>query len=146
MTTEFLISDLKQDEGLRTESYQDTLGNWTWGYGHKDNHLGPGMHILPQAAYTLLLSDISTTKTAMDGIPSLRFWRTLDDLRQDVLVNMAFNLGAHALSTFTQFIAFVAAGQYAQAADDELHTLWARQVGGRRAVRLSDQMRTGVHV
>jgi lysozyme len=145
MTTVWLTTDLERDEGFRAEPYVDSTGHWTWGYGHKlSGPLPPGSVIGVVAAYQVLLADIERTKVGLSANPATEWWGQLDDLRQDVIVNMAFNLGVAKLATFGQFLDFVKRGEYAQAADDELHTLWATQVGD-RAHRLAQQMRTGEH-
>jgi lysozyme len=76
---------------------------------------------------------------------ALPWWRTLDLLRQDVLLDMSFNLGIHGLLSFGTFLGFVKEGEYPQAALDLRGTPWFHQVG-ERAVRLCDQLATGLHV
>jgi lysozyme len=83
---------------------------------------------------------------ATDGLDDrLPWWRTLDDIRQDCLVNMAFNMGADGLAGFVTFLGLMQRGNFDAAAHDLQGTLWARQVGG-RAVRVIQEVRTGVHV
>ena len=130
------------DEGFRGTAYLDTSGLWTIGYGHHDNHVHEGMVWTQTFATNQLISDVNLTEMMMDRSPPLNWWRNLTDPRQDVLVNMAFNLGVAKLTTFTTFLPLVKSGQYAQAADDMLTTDWAKEVGA-RAQRLAQQMRTG---
>lgn len=66
----------------------------------------------------------------------------LDDVRQEVLLNMSFNLGVHGLLTFQNTLKFIQEGDYERAAAGMLASKWARQVGA-RAVELAEQMRTG---
>ncbi|HUO11336.1 MAG TPA: glycoside hydrolase family protein, partial [Caulobacteraceae bacterium] len=68
----------------------------------------------------------------------------LDDPRQDVLANMAFNLGVGGLLRFPKTLALVRAERWDAAADAMLASAWARQVGA-RARRLAEQLCTGVH-
>jgi lysozyme len=56
---------------------------------------------------------------------------------------MTFNLGWSALSRFHHFLEALHKGDYEEAANEMLASLWARQVG-ERAKRLATQMRTGV--
>lgn len=142
MTTPALIPAIKMDEGFRALAYLDTTGLWTIGYGHHDLHTHAGMSWTQAFATNQLSMDISQAEMAMDRSPSLDWWRHLSDPRQDVLVNMGFNLGVAKLVTFITFLPFVKSGQYAQAADDMLTTDWAKEVGA-RADRLALQMRTG---
>ena len=142
MTTSALILSLKMDEGFRGTAYQDTEGLWTIGYGHHDNHIHAGVIWTQAFATNQLLQDVANTEMGMDRSPALSWWQQVNDPRQDVLVNMAFNLGVAKLATFTTFLPLVKSGQYAQAADDMLTTDWAKEVGA-RAHRLASQMRTG---
>jgi lysozyme len=56
---------------------------------------------------------------------------------------MSFNMGLPTLSKFTRTLQAIKNGRYSDAADEMLDSKWARQVG-KRAERLSKQMRTGV--
>lgn len=76
-------------------------------------------------------------------ITALPWVKFIDEARQGVLLNMAYNMGVTDLITFTTFISLVQSGQYDKAADDMKQTAWYREVGD-RAVRLEQQMRTGV--
>ena len=69
------------------------------------------------------------------------FW-ALDDVRQNVLVNMAFNLGVSGLLTFKNTLRLISFSRYEEAAEEMLNSKWARQVGY-RAEELAEQMRTG---
>lgn len=72
----------------------------------------------------------------------------LDKSRQNVLINMAFNMGTgtvkpqKGLRSFKRTLAAIKAGEYEKAADMMLQSKWAKQVGD-RAVELSRQMRNG---
>jgi lysozyme len=62
---------LKQFEGYRFTSYQDTAGVWTIGYGHTDGVV-EGMTISQAQADQLLLADtrhtVSITTTLLAGV------------------------------------------------------------------------------
>ena len=72
----------------------------------------------------------------------LTWFKTLDDARQNVLVNMAFNLGVAGLMSFKNMLEYVFHYEYDDAAKEMLNSKWARQVGY-RAQELAEQMRTG---
>jgi lysozyme len=59
---------------------------------------------------------------------------------QNILINMAFNLGLNRLSRFKKTIKFITEKKYAQAAVEMLDSKWANQVGD-RAIRLSERMK-----
>ena len=89
----------------------------------------------------MLDQDIATAERGLDA--HLPWWRTMNDARQDVIVNMVFNLGIEGFLAFHHTIAAEEADNYALAAADMLVTKpWCVQVGA-RAQRLATQMRTG---
>ncbi len=146
MTSPYLVGDLKLEEGLRLEAYPDPSSGaepFTIGYGHTGPEVHLGLLWTEDQAATALASDIGQTCAQLDVL--MPWWRTLNDARQDCFADMAFNLGAHGLLTFTTYLGFVKAGQYDAAADDLATTAWAREVG-HRADRIAEQMRLGTHV
>lgn len=160
MTSKYLFSDIRTDEGLRLTAYPDPLSPlavarregkkpdglsgapWTIGFGHIGADVFPGLTWTLAKAEAALAGDMARVWAGLDK--ALPWWRDLDDLRQDVLCELGFNLGVHKLASFTTFLALVKSGKYGEAADDLLGTAWAGQVGA-RAKRLAEQMRTGLH-
>jgi lysozyme len=146
MTSQYLIPDLKADEGFRAQAYPDPLsGNdpWTIGYGSTGPNVVPGL-VWTEERAGLELSSRVASLTAQLAMSLDAWWDTIGDLRQDVLVNMAYNLGLHGLLAFHDTLAFIGQHDYADAASAMLQSKWAKQVPN-RAHRLSEQMRTGVH-
>jgi lysozyme len=91
-----------------------------------------------------LAADVAKAEALLDhGAP---WWRTLNDARQDVMVNLCFNMGwgdgKHGLSSFWHTLEAVRLGLYSAAAEGLLASKWAKQVHG-RANRLAEQLRTG---
>lgn len=140
MTTDSLLGELMADEGCRLAAYQDTLGIWTIGYGHTGREVHPGLVWSGPQAVQALQDDLEATLAGLDT--ALAWWRTLDDVRQDVLADMAFNLGVHGLLEFAKTLADVKAGNYALASAEMLLSRWASEVGD-RAERLAAMMKTG---
>ncbi len=66
----------------------------------------------------------------------------MDDVRQRVIVDMAFNMGLGSLSKFKNTLGHIEAGRYEEASVEMLDSKWARQVGN-RAQCLSNMMKTG---
>jgi lysozyme len=137
--TPFITKDLRRDEGFIPHAYKDTEGLLTIGIGRLIDQSRNG-GITEAEAEFLLANDLKRFEAGLDA--KLPWWRTLSDERQDVLLNMAFNMGVDGLLTFKNTLAMVKAGDYAGAAKNMLNSKWATQVGG-RASRLADQMRTG---
>lgn len=152
MNRELLRAELIRDEGERLKSYKDSLGYWTIGVGHLiDPVMGAnpapfgvdlrnGGVITEVQSAQLLDRDVAEKERELDA--ALPWWRELDEVRQRVLLNMAFNLGIKGLLAFKNTLAMVRAKNYAGAASGMLASKWASQVKG-RADRLAAMMRTG---
>lgn len=134
-----LTQQLRRDEGEVLHAYQDHLGYWTIGIGRLiDQRKGGGISA-EESAY-LLANDIAVRIAALRQ--KLDWFDELDEARQGVLVNMAFQMGVEGLLGFRNTLAMVRAGDYAGAASGMLSSLWANQTP-ERAKRLAEQMRTG---
>jgi lysozyme len=134
-----LLSQLEEHEGFRSSAYTDSEGWLTIGIGRLiDSRKGGG--ISKAEARVLLLNDVErATAQVRDALP---WWADLDDVRQNVLVEMAFQLGIAGLLGFKNTLARVKAGRWEDAAFGMLHSKWARQTP-KRAVKLARQMREG---
>lgn len=131
-----LLAELERDEGLRLKPYKDTVGKLTIGIGRNLDDVG----ITHGEAYLLLANDVA--RTYADLVKRAPWFEKLDDVRQRVLLNMAFNLGTEGLMKFTTTLTYIRAGNYKEAAKAMLNSKWAGQVG-QRAVRLAKMMETG---
>lgn len=131
-----LIANLIRDEGLRLFPYLDTTNHITIGVGRNLTDRG----ISRDEALAMLDHDID----AVLGELRVNFpwFVALDEVRQRVLANMAFNLGLPKLRTFVNTLHAIADGDYQKAARGMRASLWAQQVG-RRAERLAVMMATG---
>lgn len=137
MDTAALREQLIRHEGLRLKPYTDTVGKLTIGIGRNLTDRG----ISREEAELLLDNDLASVVTALEL--AFSWWLSLDDVRQRVLADMAFNLGVGGLLKFKNTLAAVKEGRWDDAADGMLASRWAAQVGA-RASRLSRMMRTGV--
>jgi lysozyme len=133
------VEQIKRHEGLVLNAYQDHLGYWTIGYGRLiDKRKGGGISQM-EAEY-LLKNDIAGVVQALER--QIPFWNRLNEPRKAVLMNMSFQMGIAGLMKFKRTLAFIEAGQYGEAADGMMGSLWAKQTPG-RAQEMSNQMRTG---
>lgn len=151
-----LIAELVRDEGERLKFYRCTADKRTIGVGRNLDDVGISSAetrtlgittasciakgITRDQSRALLANDILRCEADLDR--GLAWWRTLDAVRQRVLLNMCFNLGLRSLQGFVNTLAMVRAGNYTGAAVNMLKSKWAGQVG-QRADRLSAMMRTG---
>lgn len=131
-----LIQQLRRHEGERLKPYRCTAGKLTIGVGRNLDDRG----ITAEESAYLLSNDIDRVWTELKArIP----WVTgLSDVRQRVLLDMAFNLGTDGLMKFRNTLATIQAGNYQKAGEMMLDSLWVKQVG-MRAQRLSRMMQTG---
>jgi lysozyme len=136
MDSEKLIRELTRDEGLRLKPYRCSAGKLTIGIGRNLDDVG----ISHGEAEIMLRNDIARAEADLDR--DLPWWKTLDEVRRRVLVNMAFNLGIRGLLGFKNTLELVRTGRYLDAAQHMLDSKWAKQVGP-RAVRLATMMRDG---
>ena len=136
MKLDSLISQLISDEGIRLKPYRDSLGVLSIGIGRNLDDVG----ITQDEAMLLLQNDIR--KAYADLTTALPWVQTLDDVRQNVLIAMTFNMGIGGLLRFKNTLNLIKRHEYNQAASAMLQSLWATQIGA-RAKRLADQMRTG---
>lgn len=137
MNINALQAQLIEHEGLRLDLYKDSVGIWTIGVGRNLEHVGLRSEV--EAKY-LLRSDILAIRSEL--LVSLPWITDLDDVRQRVLTNMAFNLGVTGLLGFHKTLGFISDGKYVDAAQEMLRSRWARQVG-KRAIALSEMMARG---
>ncbi len=120
-----VLSDLREDEGLKLEVYKDTTGHQTIGYGHNLSDLG----ISKAIADAILMEDLVTTLMALNS--QIPWWKTLTESQRRALINMAFNLGVNKLLEFKKMLAALKTGNSDLAATEALDSKWAEQVGSR---------------
>ena len=82
------LSLITHSEGLRTESYQDSVGVWTIGFGHTRN-VKEGDVITMDQAYLYLQSDLRPCEQLLNGL-DISFTQN----QFDALVSFIFNLGS----------------------------------------------------
>ena len=66
----------------------------------------------------------------------------LDQVRQEAMINLSFNLGATRLRGFRNALAAMAEEDYETAANEFMDSKWSSQVG-RRAYEVTQMIRTG---
>jgi len=145
MNIEALREQLKVDEGVKYEIYKDHLGYPTFGIGHLVTESDPengepnGTEISEDRVNEVFESDVATfISEAKILFPNLD---DLPEVAQQVIVNMAFNMGRPRLSKFKNFIAGVNDNDWVRAAEEMMDSRWADQVGD-RATRLRNRILT----
>lgn len=139
-----LLTDIDGGEGCRLTAYQDSLGYWTIGWGHK---LPEGVdwsgHTITQArADSIRDADV---EIAAHYAARLLEWSYLDtDARRNALIELCFEMGSRWLA-FHNTRAAILRHDWKAVHDGLLDSLWARQVHGTRATRIANYMLTGVY-
>jgi lysozyme len=137
---DMLYESIKRHEGFSLRPYQCTAGATTIGWGRNLDAIGVSVDIAEQ----MLAEDIERAiRDAISWIGLPGAIERLSEARQAVIIEMAFNLGLPRLMTFKKFKAAVIIEDWNWAADEMLSSRWADQVKS-RAVRLAEQMRSGV--
>lgn len=148
-----LIEQLKRHEGYRQHSYRCTAGKLTIGYGYNltanplrlssleinyNQTHGIGKN---EAERLLKLMIAKITDQLEEALPVIN---RIDTVRQDILINMTYNLGLVGLLKFKKMIAALEKKDYQKASIEMLNSKWSSDVGN-RAQELATQMLTGVY-
>lgn len=134
-----IYKQLRFEEGVRKSAYQDHLGYWTVGVGRLiDARKGGGLS--DDEIDYLLKNDVARIVGQLRG--KLPWFSGLNDARQGVLINMAFQMGVDGLLQFKQTLAAVQAEHFAHAGTLMLQSKWAQQTPN-RARRMARQIETG---
>ena len=131
MRTDKIVEQLIKHEGLRLKPYKCTSGKLTIGIGRNLEDNG----ITKEEALYLLYNDIDAC--VIDLYREIPLIKDLNGDKQEVLVNMCFNLGINRLLKFKKFLSALKSGDFKEARKEMLNSAWAFQVGN-RALELAD--------
>jgi lysozyme len=124
------------NEGYRRHVYDDTEGIPTIGIGF---NLEAGF----SREESRLILEYRINKIVRQLRWGLPVFNALDNVRQLVLIDMAYNLGVSGLGGFKKMLAALDRKEWDTAAEELLDSRYASQVGP-RATRNADMLRTGV--
>jgi len=130
-----LINEVKNDEGYRSRIYKDTEGFLTIGYG-----LNLDAGISEELATVILQWQLSDSANSLRGL--LSFWSQLSTARQEVFINMHFNLGTPKFLQFQRMLEAARKGNVQGVCTEMRESKWFKQVG-KRAERLIEKYRIG---
>ena len=131
---------LKRHEDLRLKPYKDTEGKLTIGYGRNLDDNG----ISKIEAEILFLHDVENAQIKLMCCKYSSVFKKLCKVRQEVLMNMTYNMGIGGVCTFKKMWGHLEKKEYFLAGSEMLDSKWAGQVG-RRAIELAKIMRDGVY-
>jgi lysozyme len=135
-----ITRQLRGDEGARKTVYVDSLGFQTIAVGRLVDPRKPGSGLRDSEINLMLANDIDDRRAAL--LVALPWFKDLDEARQGVLLNMAFQLGAQGLLGFHDMLKAVGRGDYVAAAGEILASTYGKQTP-LRAQRMFKQMSTG---
>jgi lysozyme len=145
MNRKQLFRQLRIDEGVRYEIYQDHLGYLTFGVGHLITDSDPesgksiGTRVSEERVIDALKQDVDNAIWDCDVVFGVSKFRELPGPVQEVVVNMMFNLGRPRFSQFVKFIAALNERNWNKAAKEGRDSLWYHQVKN-RAERLMSRL------
>lgn len=131
-----LVDSVKGHEGLRLKSYQDHLGHWTIGYGTNLEVL----EIDEELAEKWLLDRLELIWFALCDVEG---FQGISSVRQDVLIEMAYQLGVSGCLKFKKMWAAIREGDFWAAASEGEDSRWCREQTPDRAKLLMTRMRYG---
>jgi len=137
MNRQRLRNQLIYDEGVRSSAYQDSEDLWTIGVGRLIDEKKGGKLSADEIEY-LLDNDID--KIINQTTREFDWYYDLSEIRKEVILNMAFNLGIGGVKKFKNMIGALKRHDWEDAAREMLDSKWSGQVG-QRAIRLSEAMR-----
>ena len=132
-----LLQKIKHHEGFVEHVYHDSLGIPTIGYGFAIKDL-----ILDEdIAEEILIRKLE--KLQKNANSRFKWLEDMPQEVQEVVINMCYQLGINGVSKFRKAISAMQEGDWEEAADEMLDSLWARQTPN-RAKELSDIVRNQV--
>ena len=134
-----LIEMLMLHEGVETHAYECSASKITVGVGRNIDPEG-GIGLSTDEINYLLQNDIDRVYSELDN--EYNWFAGLDQVRQDAMIDISFNLGQTRLRAFKNALAGMARGDWRAAADEFMDSRWSKQVGN-RAKTLTEMIRTG---
>lgn len=125
--TEKLLEMLKRHEGVESHVYRCSAGYETIGVGRNISKSGLGLSD-DEVDYLLENDIVRVIKELSSEYP---WFKDLDDVRKDAIIDIGFNLGATRLRGFRRALAAMDAADYKTASLEFLDSKWSRDVKGR---------------
>ena len=125
--TDKLLEMLKRHEGVRSHVYLCSAGYETIGVGRNISKSGMGLSD-DEVNYLLENDIVRVIKELSSEYP---WFKDLDDVRKDAMIDISFNLGATRLRGFRRALAAMEVADYKMAAKEFLDSKWSRDVKGR---------------
>ena len=145
LNREAVFEQLKIDEGVVYELYNDHLGYATFGVGHLVQESDPehgkpiGTPVDEERVRSCFERDLDIAIAECELLYEAGRFGDLPDEVQQILVNMMFNMGRTRLSKFKKMHAAILENNWKEAAKEGRDSRWYRQVTN-RAERLMKRL------
>ena len=146
---------LADEEGFSELPYRDTKGLWSFGIGFCLERT----YITPEQWKYLLDRELIEVRITREGAEYLtqqrlgiiesgvsrlfKNWDDLNEVRRNVLLSMAYQMGVEGLAKFVKMRAAIERGDFAEAAREGLDSRWAKHDTPARAKRHMIQLERG---
>lgn len=127
-----VINEVKHHEGFSSKPYKD-MGHMSVGYGTNLSY------ITRIEAHMLLVHRLGVR---YGQLADISWFKKLSPKRQEVILNMSYQLGMPRLLKFKKMIAAIKRGHYITASSEMKRSKWYKQSGS-RAKQLVKKMRRG---
>jgi lysozyme len=137
-----LLKSIKFEEGYRAMPYQDTKGIWTIDYGFTSVNGVKVTKFTPMLSYADSLNNLyeHIFKALNIAMRYVSNFCELSDIRQEVLINMAYQMGTRLLN-FTKTKMYIEQRNFEQASNEMLNSQWAKIDSPSRAKRMSEKFK-----
>ena len=142
MNLERLMESVKKHEGYRNKVYLDTLGKRTVGVGHLcvEDFWEDDKEYDEKFLMEILADDLQNAIKGARELKEEHSCTDIDEIAQEILVEMVFQLGKNGVSKFRNMWKALAEKNYIGASFEMLDSKWAKQTPN-RAKSMADQMK-----
>ena len=133
MNLERLMESVKKHEGYRNKVYLDTLGKRTVGVGHLcvEDFWEDDKEYEEKFLMEILADDLQNAIKGARELKEEHSCTDIDEIAQEILVEMVFQLGKNGVSKFRNMWKALAEKNYIGASFEMLDSKWAKQTPNR---------------
>ena len=133
MNLERLMESVKKHEGYRNKVYLDTLGKRTVGVGHLcvEDFWEDDKEYEEKFLMEILADDLQNAIKGARELKEEHSCTDIDEIAQEILVEMVFQLGKNGVSKFRIMWKALAEKNYIGASFEMLDSKWAKQTPNR---------------
>jgi len=133
MNLERLMESVKKHEGYRNKVYLDTLGKRTVGVGHLcvEDFWEDDKEYEEKFLMEVLADDLQNAIKGARELKEEHSCTDIDEIAQEILVEMVFQLGKNGVSKFRNMWKALAEKNYIGASFEMLDSKWAKQTPNR---------------